>query len=1359
MKKILILTMLISFSTIASAQLLGKWILPTIEVVGNTHETHIISFMQNGIQSEKLLVNLPTGYDSYCELSAGGYLPNYDLEFYTLMENFCYGSQSFDWASPNAFGPDNFHPEYQIINRPGYYDRFYSFYSGKDDNGGDELGAYFYYNEIWYENNEWQVSVHHNIYGGVEPDGMISFGISDVVNSAQYVYASTANSSTSIEAGIKRWELTGNGITYGIYNDIIDATNSDFIEEDFWAYNMEIITKSNGDNVLAWISKEAGSNDKVFICYDEIDVNVDYDIWDLNKGRIGGIEFSPNDVNVLYVSTLQSGIIAINYTTGQIIQQISATNNFNYTFLQEAPDGHIYAVSNDGKHLGRINEQLNIFETSVFDIPDYQIGFILSTFREFDGVKYFILPENSRTLDPLVFTLETEYITCPGDCDGFAEVFPTGGTEPYSFNWKNSSGVSIGTTSAISNLCEGEYTCCITDELNDEYCENFVIEVDPNLFTKDIWPIGTNTTLSWQNERIETELRVYNNTVLTLNHCYFEFGKFAKVIIEPGSTIIMDHTTFSSLVQCPNMWQGIEVWGNTDESQLIHPNNGIQWQGKLILNDATIEHALIAVDLWKPGNTHKTGGIIAADGSNFINNQRAVHAVHYSNKNPISGAKMDNVSYFKYCTFDINSSYLADVDFYKHVDLVNVDGTKFRACDFSVQQGVAGVTPWTIGIAAYSAGFDVMDVCATPNQTQCTQYDQCTFTGFNHGIYAANTSSTYTFSVKNAEFNNNATGIYASDVDYLSVLFSQFNVAKNTADQQACEAKGQKASGFGIDLFGCMGFAIEENHFTPGSTGGTYTGIRVNETNAADEIYKNYFNGLSYGNYAVGQNWTSGQQWKGLAYYCNENTGNWQDFYVEDVPLQPDGIQDPQGSELMPAGNTFSPNAYFHFNNWDDNDWIGYYYYAPAPGVTNTVYYPEYINRITREPVVGIQNTCLSHYGGGGSGGGTGRGLVLTPGEKQETELAFASNLSSYNNVKTLYDNLKDGGNTDATLTDIETSWPNDMWELRAKLLGDSPHLSMEVLKATADKTDVLPDNVIFEILAANPDELKKEELIKYLEDKENPLPGYMIDILKQVAMGSTYKTVLIRHLAHYNQVKTRAAYDIVRSILNDSVTDFNELRNWLDNIGGKRADEQIIASYLSEGNFTDATALANMMPALYDYSNDEMAEHNYFMEMLNLQISLANEERTIFDLDSTEVNNLVLIADNSNGTAGAQAKGILEFAFGYHYCNCINADSSGYKSSSKFNPNSFEQLLGIEITIEPNPVNEWAAFNYKLPETHAEGTIKISDISGKIVEILPISGKQGQKIWDTRKIKPGVYFYTLNVSGFNKSGKIIVSK
>jgi len=221
-----------------------------------------------------------------------------------------------------------------------------------------------------------------------------------------------------------------------------------------------------------------------------------------------------------------------------------------------------------------------------------------------------------------------------------------------------------------------------------------------------------------------------------------------------------------------------------------------------------------------------------------------------------------------------------------------------------------------------------------------------------------------------------------------------------------------------------------------------------------------------------------------------------------------------------------------------------------------------------------------------------------------------------------------------------------------------------------------------------------------------------------------------------------------------------SSLQTELDNVGGKRADEQIIASYIAENNYTDALALANMLPALYDFTGSELAEHNYYMDMLNLQIQLAQEGMTVYEIDSIEVSNLAMIAESSDGTAGAQAKGILEFAYDYHYCNCLNvSDSTGFKSSGIIHPEDFARAYGVEISTEPNPASEWVSFNYTLPNHRSEGVIKIIDSKGSFITSLSISGAKGQKVWDTRTLNSGVYFYTMSVGEITQSGKIVISK
>jgi hypothetical protein len=166
---------------------------------------------------------------------------------------------------------------------------------------------------------------------------------------------------------------------------------------------------------------------------------------------------------------------------------------------------------------------------------------------------------------------------------------------------------------------------------------------------------------------------------------------------------------------------------------------------------------------------------------------------------------------------------------------------------------------------------------------------------------------------------------------------------------------------------------------------------------------------------------------------------------------------------------------------------------------------------------------------------------------------------------------LKERGNSLETVTKKgfldSLSCPDDMWELRAELPGDSPHLSKEVLMTAADKTDVLPESILFEILSANPDELRDKELMDYLENKGQPLPSYMISIHHQVSGNTSYKTILLDEMAGYYAAKSRAAQNMIRSIVNDTVFDADGYRNWLDNLGGINTDRQIIASYIQEGD------------------------------------------------------------------------------------------------------------------------------------------------------------------------------------------------
>lgn len=868
-------------------------------------------------------------------------------------------------------------------------------------------------------------------------------------------------------------------------------------------------------------------------------------------------------------------------------------------------------------------------------------------------------------------------------------------------------------------------------------------------YVKEDHPIGIPLTIT-EDETWDFAIKMYQDIVvekgskLTIS-CEVKMPIQGKIIVEQGGKLVIDGGTITSAHD--SLWKGIEVWGNADSSQycITEPCP----QGKLeIINGGTIENAEIAVSLWKPFDYSTTGGIVQAEDAIFRNNTKAVDAYYYSNYNPYNpGNERDNLSWFTNCIFEINDDYQGTADFSKHVYLTYVKGIDFKGCDFSVSENISGVVQYCHAISSFNAGFIVDARCAN-NTAPCNELDSCTFHGFYRAITSVSDGNTnYTFSIKRSRFEDNIAGVYTVNVDNAAILFNQFSIAPNTSeDKNGCIG----ASGVGIYMEHATGFAIEENTFGKidnAPPGNNYIGVRINQTESSDEIYKNSFESLSYGNFSEGQNWKDGDRFKGLAYYCNENTENYADFFVCDE--SPSGIQSKQGNTAYSAGNTFSSSADWHIYNGGDH-LVAYYYCNSCPGETPVNYNNEVV-------IIGqdTANPCPSHYGDEDEE----RQVTLTSDERLATEEDYYDNYTKYNNVESLYNNLKDGGSTQAELQTVENAQPDDMWEVRSQLLGDSPHLSMEVLKTTADKTEVFSDQAIFDIMAANPDELKKEELIKYLEEKEEPLPDYMINILEEVAEGTSYKTVLQRKMARYNRGKTRAAHDIIRSILSKDELDVQDLRNWLDNLGGLAADRQIISTYVRKGDFANAFTLAEMLPELYEMEGDALEEHGYYMDMLNLYQALEQQGRNTFQLNEQEKQQVEYIASASEGIAGSQAQNILNAVYGEHFYDCPNTQGEeGYKQS-RIKPDDLNKLSGISLEVHPNPAKKWAAFDYTLPGEENQGVITITNARGNTVEKLPVQGKQGQKLWDTRTVEPGVYFYTLRAGGNTQSGKIVIAK
>lgn len=859
--------------------------------------------------------------------------------------------------------------------------------------------------------------------------------------------------------------------------------------------------------------------------------------------------------------------------------------------------------------------------------------------------------------------------------------------------------------------------------------------------------INSNTT--WNSDQlIPNELIIEPGATLTINNSQVTFATQKRLIVKNGAKLVLNNSTLNS--RCAEKWAGIEVWGDTSHTQTE------TYQGKIEMYNSTIKNAHEAVQLWKPNDYAKTGGMIYAENSTFRNNRRAISILSYKNIHPVFGIESDYAANFKRCTFKNDKNYFPDNPFHTFVSMWDVRGVKFKACNFdagSFEQSA---------IYTIDAGFKVESICngaIGPDGCLPQDLERCEFYGFDKAIEVKNiiNDDLYPINIQHAYFFDNNYGIWAYNLfNVLNVKTSEFIIGKHgtNKEKQICG----NFFGRGIHVQASTGFFIENNSFAPVSDANLSDDlmgiIAMDNPSNHDIIKNNIFSNLFVGNHAYGDNRRDDGLF-GIEYQCNQNSLNKIDFEVVGDDDNPGKINTDIGAINLSARNSFSSGKnQWHWRNMGQED---QYYFIHSTEATS-IYEPDSLkietynndNTFIKEAANNL-NECDD------DGGIHEERLVLTPQEQEDLESQYAIANSEYAAVESIYNDLSDGGNTAGTTLSIETAQPGDTWELRDNLLGMSPYLSRTVLEKAANKTEVLPNSVLLDILAANPDELKKNDFIRFLENKEEPLPAYMIEILEDLSSGTTYKTALLRQMALQKRTQVVAAKKILNSYINQDEHDLEAIKGWLGNIKSYTSDLQLASLLIAEENYTDASALLNLIPDLYNIEGEELELFNDDVLLLNINATLHQEGRNIMQLNNSEISQLESIANNERGMARSGARVILESFYGFNdYCDCIdrNEDKS---IEFEWNEDETKTQTPLNIYANPNPAKDYVEFHYELSEIDTEGIIIITDINGKQIQMFNVNQIKGIKAWDTRNIPAGTYIITLKTKYFEISDKLII--
>ena len=557
-----------------------------------------------------------------------------------------------------------------------------------------------------------------------------------------------------------------------------------------------------------------------------------------------------------------------------------------------------------------------------------------------------------------------------------------------------------------------------------------------------------------------------------------EFVSNGKIIVERGARLILDGGILTNA--CEELWHGIQVLGTPTAGQNPADQGYVQ-----IINGSTIENSEYGVYAYKlitddakggwvysPGHE---GGIIHASNSSFLNNKAAAQLVNYNST---------SVSYFIGCNFTTNDDYIGTSDPVYYARVSGMNGVDFTNCDFIN----ATSTQQFRGIQSTNSTIYVEGTClAGP---PCTLWDNGSFENLEYGIYATATTPTRHVDVRHTDFTDNYRGVYISGMTAPRVTSNNFDINTPFAHN----------GGYGLYLDNSTGYKVEENNFYHIGSDKLGIGIIVNNSGGApNEIYLNNFDMLQCGISAQGQNRSTKYKDQGLSLKCNEFTNGDKDIIIveSNPPATGGGIKPSQGSSSSSpdkmAGNLFdihsqTPNGdYDDINNeashityyYPSNYGIGYVNVKPVDYTLNTV---TLVQKNILPNQWTYENGCPPTEEPGG-GGTIGIGLELD-------KMAGAD--QKIDSTESLLALLIDGGNTGATQNEVATSIPAETMQVYNELMGKSPYLSDTVVSTAIEKEDVLPGAMLRDIMVANPQTAKSDVLMNKLDERWDPLPGYM---------------------------------------------------------------------------------------------------------------------------------------------------------------------------------------------------------------------------------------------------------------------------
>lgn len=919
-----------------------------------------------------------------------------------------------------------------------------------------------------------------------------------------------------------------------------------------------------------------------------------------------------------------------------------------------------------------------------------------------------------------------------------------------------------------------------------------------------------STTTTWWEGMDETRnIYIPSGVTLTISGCTVNMGKDKKIVVAQGGKLVVSGSTITN--GCGSMWYGICPLGNVYAGQT--PAN----DGWVTITNSTIENARNAVsngNTWIGSATSGWlgGGVVQASGSTFLNNQTAVDFYHYTN-----GSSPD-LSNFTNCNFIIDNNYIGTplgYPFAHHAYLYEVQGVNFNGCKFTNRNTNYGAARgYGEGIVSQDASFNVGIYCSTHTVT-CPSPVYSRFSRFTNGIDIQNIiGATPTISIDQALFDTISVGVYGSDYNNISATRCNFTIGHGNGVQatRSTDFTGCNQN-IGIFLQNIPQFQMEGNTFT-GTTpvvnwynfgtvvantcqasGSTVPGGISGSTILTNTVYRNTFNGLTEGVYAIGCNHGGlAAVSTGLEILCNTFNNNTNDIYVVGDgnyygPYHPQGIAEYQvggvsSYHYIPAGNTFSGSTHNIVNT--SGNGLVYYYDGTtsqdpvnilASGTSGVSVYSSYP----------LTNSCPSSF----------PGPIRTPvapvaldqSVLQTYKQTFRSASVAYEDSLAVYDSMIVNS----------TSTP-----LYPTLLAKSPWMAQTALQGVADGRTLTYSQFI-NVLKQNASVYRDPDFRNYVQS-DYAITTADKDSLVQKSTQSTRRTNLEASIISSNMIMSEAANKIMMALktANDtsvSVSDTtgagictdstsmyygldsnmryastDSVNAWLQNIGSLWTWYSRVGLYNSAHQYSKADSIFHTINYVVPTGlSIDRTTYDTYTRIWNVihgaevagrdMHQLTNHE--IFLLDTTSV---PIITYNSAEQVLRNITAVIKPAPDPQVNPCLpiqvrgsfarNGDGSDSQNAVQPPVTDINDYTSnCRFSVYPNPASGIVTFEYNVPDPGEDITITISNILGEKVQVIYTGNSAGRVYWDPRKAASGVYLYQASdANGIISKGKILIT-